>query len=657
MRPARTARVGVDIGGTFTDLVLHDESRQITRTGKLLTTPDDPGRGVLAGIQRLLRESAIGWDDVATIVHGTTLITNTVLERTGAEIGLITTEGFRDVLEMGGEIRFDTENLFARPAPVLVPRNRRLDVPERVLADGTEHLALDEEALLGAARTLLEDHHVEALAVAFLHSYRNPAHERRAREVIAAAHPEALVTLSCEVAPEIREYERMSTACVNAYVQPRVHTYLDRLEGSLRAAGFAGRLYIMLSGGGLTTVDEAKAFPVKLLESGPAAGAIAAAYVARTIGEDKIIAFDVGGTTAKMSVVEDGTPALTHRFEAGRLDKFKPGSGLPLRLTVVDMIEIGAGGGSIAGLDDLGLLKVGPRSAGSDPGPVAYGLGGTMPTVTDADLVTGRLDPDHFLGGEMSLVGADVRAALKSHVAEPLGIDVTEAAVGIQSIAADSMAAATRMHLAEKGGDPSAYTLVAFGGAGPVHAYSLARMLKIGTIVVPMGAGVMSALGFLVAAPTVTDVRGYPSALADADWAHVGGLFAEMEERARALLAGADEFGDKIVISRSADMRYVGQGYEIEVPLPDVAFGPGAVEAIHDRFLVAYASTFGRTIAGGRPEVISWRMTATLPGSHIDLAYRAASGEAVRGTRRVHFEGHGELETTVYDRYALPPER
>ncbi|URN04578.1 hydantoinase/oxoprolinase family protein [Actinomadura madurae] len=657
MRPARTARVGVDIGGTFTDLVLHDESRQITRTGKLLTTPDDPGRGVLAGIQRLLRESAIGWDDVATIVHGTTLITNTVLERTGAEIGLITTEGFRDVLEMGGEIRFDTENLFARPAPVLVPRNRRLDVPERVLADGTEHLALDEEALLGAARTLLEDHHVEALAVAFLHSYRNPAHERRAREVIAAAHPEALVTLSCEVAPEIREYERMSTACVNAYVQPRVHTYLDRLEGSLRAAGFAGRLYIMLSGGGLTTVDEAKAFPVKLLESGPAAGAIAAAYVARTIGEDKIIAFDVGGTTAKMSVVEDGTPALTHRFEAGRLDKFKPGSGLPLRLTVVDMIEIGAGGGSIAGLDDLGLLKVGPRSAGSDPGPVAYGLGGTMPTVTDADLVTGRLDPDHFLGGEMSLVGADVRAALKSHVAEPLGIDVTEAAVGIQSIAADSMAAATRMHLAEKGGDPSAYTLVAFGGAGPVHAYSLARMLKIGTIVVPMGAGVMSALGFLVAAPTVTDVRGYPSALADADWAHVGGLFAEMEERARALLAGADEFGDKIVISRSADMRYVGQGYEIEVPLPDVAFGPGAVEAIHDRFLAAYASTFGRTIAGGRPEVISWRMTATLPGSHIDLAYRTASGEAVRGTRRVHFEGHGELETTVYDRYALPPER
>ena len=651
----KTTRIGVDIGGTFTDLVLHDDVRAVTWTGKRLTTPEAPSRAIVEGVQRLLDETATNIAQVHSIIHGTTLITNTVLERTGAKVGLITTEGFRDVLEMGREIRYDVDDLYAQPAAVIVPRQRRLGVGGRLRVDGSEHAPLDEEALLKAARTLVEEHEIEALAIAFLHAYANPAHELRARELIHKVYPRLLITLSSEVAPEIREYERTNTACVNAYVQPRVHGYLDRLENDLAKIGFDGELYIMLSSGGITTIEEAKNFPVRLLESGPAAGAMAAGFLARNIGEDRIISFDMGGTTAKMCLVEHGHPHIKHEFEAGRLDKFKPGSGLPLRLTVVDMIEIGSGGGSIAAIDELGLMKVGPRSASSVPGPVAYRRGGTEPTVTDSDLVVGYLNPDFFLGGEMALSLEQVERALSERLAQPLGIDTKAAAVGIQQIVTESMAAATRMHLAEKGRDPRQYALMAFGGAGPVHAYALAKLLKLRRVIVPMGAGVISAFGFLVAAPAVDDVRGHAAPLSRVDWSRVRALYGDMEARARKLLLKAGGSEAEIVVTRSADMRYVGQGFEVEVDLPEGALAPGLESGIRSAFDKAYAARFDRTIGDLPVEIVNWRVSARLPGRDISLAYSLVDTPALRGERLIHFAGWGERLAAVYDRYALKP--
>ena len=648
---SRTARIGVDIGGTFTDLVLHDEARGITHAGKRLTTPAAPSQAILEGIARLLAETATPIGDVAAIVHGTTLITNTVLERTGAKVGLLATEGFRDTLEMGRESRYDVNDLFLQAPPAIVPRPLRHGIGGRLLADGTEYTPLDEAAVAQAARRLVEEDGIEALAIAFLHAYRNPAHERRAGEIIGALYPGLLVSLSAEVAPEIREYERTTTACLNAYVQPRVHAYLDRLRGDLAAMGFAGDLTIMLSGGGITTVDDARAFPIRLIESGPAAGATAAAFMARLAGETRVIAFDMGGTTAKMCVIEHGAPKLRHDFEAGRLRKFMQGSGLPLKVTVIDMIEIGSGGGSIAAVDPLGLLKVGPRSAGSVPGPVCYDRGGVEPTVTDADLLLGHLDPAYFLGGEMALAQDKVREAIAGRLAGPLGLAPPAALRGIRGIVDDSMAAATRMHLAEQGKDPRAYTLFAFGGAGPVHAWSLARLLGVRRVVVPMGAGVFSALGFLVAAPVAEGVRGYLTPIDEAEWDDVNRIFATMEAEAMALLRqdpGA-------VLRRSADMRYAGQGFEIGVAIPGGPLSAADVPAIREAFVAAYAERFGRTVRDVGIEAVNWRLSASLPGQHITLAHEPSGGPARRGMRDVVFEGVGTVATPVYDRYALAP--
>jgi N-methylhydantoinase A len=664
-----TCTIGVDVGGTFTDLVLHDAGRATTRTGKLLTTPQDPSRAIIDGIRRLLDEADVGIGQVTAIVHGTTLITNTVLERTGAKVGLITTEGFRDILEMGRETRYDTDDLYARPAPAIVPRHLRIGVPERITADGAELVPLDEPAVLKAAHELVEEHGVEAFAISFLHSYADPSHEQRAYELIRFVYPDVPISLSCEVAPVIGEYERTNTACVNAYVQPVVSVYLDRLEAQLHELGFAGRLSLMLSSGGLTTLEQAQAFPVKLLESGPAAGAIAAAHLAELAGEEKVIAFDMGGTTAKMSVIERGLPHIKHEFEAGRVDRFKPGSGLPLKLAVIDMIEIGAGGGSIAARDVFGLLKVGPRSAGSVPGPVAYGRGGTRPTVTDADLLTGHLDPGNFLGGELTLTPPQVREAFEK-LAASIGLDAERTASGALEIVTESMAAATRMHLSEKGRDPRAYTLMAFGGAGPVHAYALAKSLRMPRLIVPVGAGVLSAYGFLVADPAMEDVRGYATLLSSADWEKVGALYREMESHATSLLRGAASAGTgtQIVRSRSVDMRYLGQGFEITVPMPGGPLSAASAvelsEELRHRFTREYAAVFGRALPEGTPEVTNWRLTSTVPTALPSLTdasgdRHALPGEgystAWRSKRRVRIPGFGIREADVYDRRLLAP--
>lgn len=655
MSAGKTARIGVDIGGTFTDFVLHDETRGITRTGKRLTTPDDPSRAIIEGVARLLEETGTTAAQIHSIVHGTTLITNTVLERTGAKVGLIATQGFGDTLEMARETRYDVDDLFQQPVPVIVPRNLRRGVPGRIMASGEEREPLDERELIAQVTDLVENEGIEALAIAFMNAYRNAAHEHRALAIVKAAFPGLLVTISSAVAPEIREYERTNTACVNAYVQPRVHGYLDRLTDELGALGFDGDLSIMLSSGGLTTIDEAKTFPVRLIESGPAAGAMAAAYIARQIGEDHLISFDMGGTTAKMCLIEHAEPHVKHDFEAGRLERFKAGSGLPLKVTVIDMIEISGGGGSIAAVDALGLMKVGPRSASSVPGPVAYGRGGTEPTVTDADLLLGYLNPDYFLGGEMALGLEAVRNAVNTRLAKPLAIDGDTAARGIQEIVNESMAAATRMHLAEKGKDPRAYAMLAFGGAGPVHAYGLAKLLKVRRLIVPMGAGVISAFGFLVAAPSTDSARGYFARLDRVDWDHVNGLFAEMEVAARLMLADTGSGQGEIRFQRQADMRYHGQGFEITVTLPEGALGPERTGEVREAFDATYRRLFDRVVQNVPVEAVNWRLTASLPAQEISLAHAPVDAPAERPSRSVSFPGFGRMETRVYDRYALKP--
>jgi N-methylhydantoinase A len=595
-------------------------------------------------------------------VHGTTLVANTVIERTGATVGLIATAGFRDVIEIGREIRYDLYDLFLEAPPTLVPRRRRREVSERLDAEGQVLLPLDEPAVAEAVRDLVENEGVEALAIAFMHAYRNPQHERRASEIVRKLFPSLPLTLSSAVAPEIRELERTSTACANAYVQPLMRRYLDRLEARLADIGFMGRFYVMLSGGGIAMVAEAKEFPIRLIESGPAAGAMAASFLARLIGLDRVVSFDMGGTTAKMCLIENGAPDHKFDFEAGRVRRFVKGSGLPLKVSVVDMIEIGAGGGSIARVDAAsGLMKVGPRSAGSKPGPVCYRRGGSEPTVTDADRVLGRLDPGYFLGGEMPLDLERVLDVLASGVARELRLSAPEAALGISRIVDETMTAATRMHLAEKARDPRRYTLIAFGGAGPVHACDLARLLKIRRVVVPLGAGVTSALGFLVAPPATDMVRSYVARLERLDWDMINALFAEMAEEGRRLLleAGADRAA--ITLRPSADMRHVGQGFEIPVPLPKVTLGPMVLPAIRNAFFSSYRERFGRVVEDAPIEALSWRLACAAPGADIRMAGGVSRRDAahvtatatVRGTRDVLFEGIGPLSCTVYDRYAL----
>jgi len=650
-------RVGIDVGGTFTDFVLVDEHQDLIYTGKRLTTSRDPSEAIVGGLERLLREAGTGADRLHSIVHGTTLVANTIIERTGAKVGLITTRGFRDSLEMGREIRYDLYDLHLEPPRPLVSRPLRREVSERIDADGRIVLPLDEAELKRVAADLIVEG-VEAIAVCFMHAYRNAAHERTAKQILERECPGIPISASSEIAPEIREYQRASTTCANAYVKPRIAHYLAQLQDKLRALALHDRLYVMLSNGGITTVRAAGLYPIQLIESGPAAGAMAAGYYGLLSSTTSLISFDMGGTTAKMCLLERGWPSRVHEFEAGRVRRFRKGSGLPLKVPVVDMIEIGAGGGSIAHVDRMGLLKVGPESAGSEPGPAGYGRGGTRPTVTDADLVLGYLSPDYFLGGEMPLDRERVEKAIEEHVARPLGMSVAQAAVGIHDVVNENMAAATRMHAAEKGQDPRRFTLIAFGGAGPVHAYGLARLLKIRRVICPFGAGVTSALGMLVAAPSTDLVRSYVSRLDLIDWDHLNGLYTEMETEARALLVESGADPAEITVRRSADMRYVGQGFEVTMPIGDGLLGPRSLEDMRERFLVTYAQLFERRITDVPAEAMSWRLAATAPVPNIELNFGgqpARRGDPRKGTRQVYFPQTGFAPCAVYDRYSLRP--
>jgi len=606
------ARLAVDIGGTFTDCVLEHGTRRWSR--KVLTTSAAPEAGVLDAIDTILAEAGVDPADLAIVIHGTTLATNAIIERKGANTALIVTEGFRDSIEMAYENRFEQYDIFMDKPPPLVPRDLRLGVPERIGARGQVIAPLDEAAVTALA-PLLRKAGIGSVAIGFLHSYANPAHERRAGELLAAAMPGLAITLSSEVCPEMREYERWSTACANAYVQPLMDGYLARLEDGLRGRGCRCPVFLMTSAGGLTTVDIARRFPVRLVESGPAGGAILAARIAGQCGYDRVLSFDMGGTTAKICLIDDGEPQFTRTFEVARQYRFMKGSGLPIRTPVVEMVEIGAGGGSIATVDPLSRIQVGPESAGSEPGPACYGRGGEKATVTDADLLLGRILPDRFAGGTIALDLAASRRAVAASVGAPLGIDETAAALAVSEVVEENMANAARVHAVERGKELAGRTLIAFGGAAPLHAARLAGKLDIDTVLVPTAAGVGSAVGFLMAPVAFEVVRSrYMRLDAGFDPAAIDALRAEMRAEAEAVVRrGAPDA--ELVETWTADMRYRGQGHDVVVTLPQ---GPVEAAELSRRFEAQYEAQFGRTIPGLEAEIMSWTLRLAAAGAPAD---------------------------------------
>jgi len=605
----RHGRLGVDIGGTFTDVALEVGARRYS--AKILTTPEAPERAVLEAMHMVLREAALAPADLAIIIHGTTLATNAIIERKGAKTALLTTEGFRDTIEIRHENRFEQYDVNIDLPPPLVPRRLRFPVPERIDARGRVLVPLDEAATALLADRLAAER-IESIAIGFLHSFTNPVHEQRAGEILAMRLPGVAITLSSNVSPEMREYERFSTACANAYVQPLIGRYLADLEAMLRREGFVCPLFLMLSGGGLTAVETAIRFPVRLVESGPAGGAMFAAEIARQCKLDKVLSYDMGGTTAKICLIDELKPQTSRAFEVARIYRFKKGSGLPLRIPVIEMVEIGAGGGSIARVDRLKRITVGPDSAGADPGPACYGRGGTAPTVTDADLLLGRIDPARFSGGRMALDRPAAQAALRRQVAEPLDLAIELAALGVSEIVDENMANAARVHAIESGKDARGRTLVAFGGAAPLHAARMAEKLGLDRVVVPSYAGVGSAVGFLRAPIAYEIVRSALQRLDEFDPRAANALYAAMRVEAEPIVRrGA---GDQALTeTRSAFMRYRGQGHEIGVPLPTRAYRDGDAAFFHKAFEDAYRRLYSRVIPGVEVEVLSWVMLLSAP--------------------------------------------
>jgi N-methylhydantoinase A len=643
--------LGVDIGGTFTDIVAFDPASGHAFAWKESTTPDDPARGVIAGVRHLLDHHHIDPAAIVRTVHATTLFTNALIERRGAATGLITTAGFRDVLEIARERKYELYDLFIRMPRPLVPREWRREVRERMAPDGRVEVSLDTDQVLHEAAFLVAEG-VTSLAVVFLHAYANPVHEQQAAQAIANKFPGLSISLSSDVAPEIREYPRASTTVANAYVQPIAEAYLQHLAGQLAALGIARGFYLMLSNGGLTHLAEARRAPVQLLESGPAAGALAGAWFGRAAGADRVLAFDMGGTTAKLALVDDGQPMVTFGFEAAREKRFLRGSGLPIQIPTIELIEIGAGGGSIARKSPLGTLNVGPQSAGAQPGPACYGRGGHEPTVTDADLVLGYLDADFFLGGAMRIDAPAARHAI-DRLAADLAVEPMAAAFGIHDVVAENMAAAARVAIAEHGRIPSEYALLATGGAAPVHAWHVARKLGIGRLLSPPGAGVGSAIGMLMAPARCDLVSSLIIPLHDADFAAIGARFRQLEIQAMATLAGTGADFARRECRAMADMRYVGQGAEITINLPNTLDTP----SLRAAFELTYQTLYGRTPPGAAIQFVALRLslTAPMPGTRTPLTMAAAPATSPRkGTRDVWFaEAGGFVSTAVYDRYAI----
>ncbi|HXU89561.1 MAG TPA: hydantoinase/oxoprolinase family protein [Methylomirabilota bacterium] len=646
-------RVGFDVGGTFTDLVLQSPAGELT-TGKRLTTYPDPSEGCLAGLDALLTRAGVAWADVAQAVHGTTLGSNIVIERKAAGVGVLTTRGFRDVLIIGREKRYQVYDLQIEKPPPLVPRRLIGEVTERVLADGSVRTPLDEADARGAIRELLA-RGVRTLAVCLLHAYLNPAHEQRIATLAAEEAPTLTVTLSHEVSPTFREYERTSTTVVNAYVMTAIRDYLRGLTNAIGQRGYRGRLFVMQSSGGIATAEAMERYPVRMIESGPAAGALMAAAYGEITGHRDLIAFDMGGTTAKLALIEAGRPFTTTAFELHRVNN-AAGSGLPMNIQALDLVEIGAGGGSIARAA-LGVIAVGPESASSMPGPACYARGGSEPTVTDANLVLGYLNPDDFAGGSMRLDARAAASAIETRVARPLGLSLAAASWGIHAVVTTNMELATRVVSIERGRDPRALTLIAFGGSGPVHGCRLAQALGIPRVILPAAAGVTAAIGLLAAEVKFDVARTYVRRLDALDPAALTAMFDEMAAQATAVVRESAVTGT-VTIVRSVDARYVGQGYELTVPVPSGPLDAAALARVRRDFDEIYAARYGYANAAEPVETVTWKLSAIGAAPRVSLAKTRESHResGPKSHRRAWFpERGGWTDCPVYDRDALAP--
>ena len=655
-----THRVGIDIGGTFTDFVLIEDATGAIALHKQLTTPKDPAIAVLQGLATLLRNADLPVNRLGSIIHGSTLVTNAVIERRGAATGMLVTRGFADMIDIALERRYDLYDLRIRfPAP-LVPRANRAEIGERVRWDGEVLQPVDLDEAEQAAATLIEQRGIRSLAVCLLHSFTNPAHEQAVAGRLRSRFPELYVSSSSDVFPFVREYERWTTTTMNAYAQPLVDHYLGNLEDGLAELGFRGKFFIVTSSGGMVTPETARRYPVRMLESGPAAGVLMSARHGRALGLKNLLSFDMGGTTAKGAIVQDGRPRKIYDIEVARLHEFRPGSGLPVKIPVIDMIEIGSGGGSIATIDERSVIRVGPDSAGADPGPACYGRGGVEPTLTDANLALGYLDPGFFLGGAMTLDLAAALEAIGKKVAARLGLEPIRAAWGIHEIVNEDVARAFRVHASELGIDYRSCSVVAFGGSGPAHALRIARKLNIQRVIFPVAAGVMSALGMLACPLSFQSVRSRKILHRELDAPAFAAQFRAIEDEAARFLEQAGLKRSDIAIARSLDVRYRGQGYEIEVPLPDQASAEPLLESVPGLFAARYQEVFGISYLDAPVEIVSWKVDAAGPEPSLPERLRISgvvpAAAALKGRRDAFMPERDAFVTTpVYDRYALEP--
>ena len=647
-------RLAVDVGGTFTDIVLKTPSTQTT--AKVLTTTSTPEEAVIAGAREVFASAGIDPASVDLVLHGTTLATNAILERKGAVTALITTEGFRDVLEIGYETRYDQYNIFLEKVTPLIPRDRRLCLSERIDINGQVILELNESAIPELVPHLTAAG-VESIAIGFLHAYANPVHEQTVARTLGGLMPGIPITLSSEVCPEIREYERLSTATANAYVRPAMEGYLSRLEIGLQALGLTCPVRLMTSSGGLTTLETAKQQPIRLVESGPAGGAILARDLAVELGLNRVISFDMGGTTAKISLIEDFEPAKAREFEVDRQAHFRKGSGLPLRIPVIEMVEIGAGGGSIARIDGTGRVTIGPDSAGADPGPAAYGQGGTQPTITDADIVLGKIDTEQFAGGKLSLDYDAAAKALNTNIGESQGLTTQMSAFAVTEMVDETMANAVRVHTVEKGHDVAEHSVIAFGGSAPLHVARLVDKLGIDCFIIPENAGVGSAVGFLQAPVSYEVVRSLHMSLDDLDRSRIDRIFDEMREEALAVVqAGAGD--SPLTETRSAFMRYRGQGHEISVPISGDTFDELTILALKSNFNKQYAALFRRTLPNAEIEVLTWALTISTSTQSLVAGksdYTPTPVVAVGERQVFDAETDSHIHAQIYNRRSLQP--
>ncbi len=682
--PEEFYRLGCDIGGTFTDFVLLNDQTGEIKVHKCLTTPKDPSDAVENGIREMEKNTPGFVRKMDEVIHGTTLVINSIIERKGAKTGLITTKGFKDVLEIGRGIRYAPYDVFAEFPKPLIPRHLRLEVDERIRSDGSILKPINPQEAKQVVNTLLKMG-VESIAVCLINSFENPTHELILKEIIEKEAPGISISVSYQVLPQIKEYERTSTTVTNAYVKPLTGRYLSRLTGRLESIRFKGKLFIMLSSGGVTSVETAAEFPVRIIESGPTAAVIAGQYYGRLFNISEMFCFDMGGTTAKSCLIQKGVAGVVPTFEVGRVQRFMKGSGLTIQVPVVDLMEIGAGGGSIAKVSRMGTLQVGPESSGADPGPICYGIGGKDPCVTDADLLLGYLDEGYFLGGEMKLDKEAARHGIEEKVAKPLGVSSIQAIWGIHDLINETMAGAAKTHIVEKGGNPQIVTMVAFGGAGPVHAYGLAKKLGAPHLLVPPNAGVGSALGFFTAPRAFDLLRSHKVSLGTADFDEIEKIFKELEAEAARILKkettdkemtsssprledpglsvdpgnglGAEK---RVKFERSLDMRFVGQGSETNVPIPERDFRRIKREEVRRRFDEVYEKLYGRTYSDSEIEFINFKVRASLPERLLQLSKlekkKQPLRQAIKGQRKAYSPmARDFIFYTVYDRYKLSP--